>query len=116
MRDQEPAISFRVLEHDEPGLEVRVNFGVFAGRSATPAEVDALAEQLRSRLPSFTIVAEERHEFGRAVETSLHQVMIEVPRDQVGESPEVLAEQIVLAANGWALDCIDRRGSSQLAE
>jgi hypothetical protein len=113
---QEPAISFRVLEHDEPGVEVRVNFGVFAGRGATPAEIDALAEELRRRLPSFAIVAEERHEFGGAVEASLHQVVVEVPREHVGESPAVMAEQVVLAANGWALDCIARRGASQLAE
>jgi hypothetical protein len=113
---QEPVISFRVLEHDEPGLEVRVNFGVFAGRSATPAEIDTLAEQLRDLLPSFVIVAQERHEFGAVVETSLHQVVIEVPREHVGESPDVLAERVVLAANGWALDCIARRGTSQLAE
>jgi hypothetical protein len=112
----EPVISFRVLEHDEPGLEVRVNFGVFAGRSATPAEIDELAEELRSRLPSFAIVAEERHEFGASVEASLHQVVVEVPREHVGASPELLAEQIVPIANGWALDCIARRETSQLAE
>jgi hypothetical protein len=112
---QEPAISFRVLEHDEPGLEVRVNFGVFSGRNATPAEVDGLAEALRSRLPAFTIVAEERHEFGPGVETSLHQVVVEVAREHVGDQPELLGEQIVLAANGWALDCIaSRHGGGEL--
>ena len=116
MNPQEPAISFRVPEHDGPGLEVRVNFGVFSGRHATPAEIDSLAAELRRRLPSFAIVAEERHEFGGAVEAALHQVVIEVPREHAGESPDVLAEQIVLVANGWALDCIARRGASQLAE
>ena len=35
----EPAIAFRVSTHDEPALEVRVNFGVFAGRYATPIVV-----------------------------------------------------------------------------
>ncbi len=112
---QEPAISFRVLEHDEPGLEVRVNFGVFAGRSVTPAEIDALAEELRRLLPAFAIVAEDRHTFGGVVETSLHQVVVEVPREHASESPELLAERLVLAANGWALECIaSRRGGGEL--
>ena len=105
----EPAISRFVREHDEPGIEIRVNFGVFAGRHATPAEIDELAIALRELLPSFAIVSEERHEFGDAVEASVHQVVVEVPRDMAGEEPELLAQQIVLAANGWALECIASR-------
>ncbi len=42
----EPAISLLVREWDEPGVEVRVNFGVFAARHATPAEIDELATSL----------------------------------------------------------------------
>jgi hypothetical protein len=103
---QEPAISLLVREHEEPGIEVRVNFGVFAGRRATPAEIDELALALRESTPSFAIVSEERHEFGESVEASVHQVVVEVPQELAGEEPELLAEQIVLAANGWALECI----------
>ena len=58
----EPAISLFVREHEEPGIEVRVNFGLFAGRHATPAEIDDLAASLRELVPEFAIVAEERHE------------------------------------------------------
>jgi hypothetical protein len=105
----EPAISLLVRELEEPGIEVRVNFGVFAGRHATPAEIDELALSLRDLVPSFAIVSENRHEFGDAVEASVHQVVIEVPQDQAGDGAEVLAEQIVLAANGWALECIASR-------
>ena len=105
----EPAIAFRVAEHDRPGLEVRVNFGVFAGRHATPAEIDELAAALSDLLPAFAIVAEERHEFGGAIEASVHQVVVEVPRGHGGDDPDVLAEQIVFAANGWALECIASR-------
>jgi hypothetical protein len=105
----EPAISLLVREHDEPGVEIRVNFGVFAGRHATPAEIDELALALRELAPSFAIVSENRHEFGDAVEASVHQVVVEVPQEQAGEEPELLAEQIVLTANGWALDCIAAR-------
>jgi hypothetical protein len=105
----EPAISLLVREHDEPGVEVRVNFGVFAARHATPAEIDELALALREFAPSFAIVSEERHEFGDAVEASVHQVVVEVPQEVAGQEPQLLAEQIVLAANGWALDCIASR-------
>src|ERR1700749_33574 len=98
----EPAISILVREQEEPGIEIRVNFGVFAGRHATPAEIDELALALRDSLPSFAIVSEERHGFGDAVEGSVHQVVVEVPQEQAGEEPELLAEQIVLTANGWA--------------
>jgi hypothetical protein len=105
----EPAISLFVREHDEPGIEVRVNFGVFAARHATPAEIDELALALREFAPSFAIVSEERHEFGDAVEASVHQVVVEVPQEMVGDEPELLAEQIVFAANGWALECIASR-------
>ena len=112
---QEPSISFRVREHEEPGLEVRVNFGVFAGRHATPAEIDELAMSLRELAPSFAIVSEERHEFEAEVEAAVHQVVIEVPQEHAGDEPDALAEQIVLTANEWALECIaSRHGAGDL--
>jgi hypothetical protein len=111
----EPAISLLVRDQDDPGIEVRVNFGVFAGRHATPAEIDELALALKDFLPAFAIVSERRHEFGGAVEASVHQVVVEVPQEHVGPDPDVLAEQIVLAANGWALECIaSRHGAGDL--
>ena len=64
----EPTIAFCVREHDEPALEVRVNFGIFAGRDVTPAEIDDLARALRPELEDFAVVSEERHEFSGAVE------------------------------------------------
>ena len=111
----EPAISRLVRKHEEPGIEVRVNFGVFAGRYATPAEIDELATALQDSLSSFAIVSEVRHEFADAVEESVHQVVIEVPQDIAGEERELLAERIVLTANGWALECIaSRHGAGEL--
>jgi len=111
----EPAISRRVREHEEPGIEVRVNFGVFAGRHATPAEIDELAAALRNLVPAFAIVAEDRHEFADSAEAAVHQVVIEVPREHWSREPDVFAEHIVLAANGWALGCIaSRHGGGDL--
>jgi len=105
----DPKIAFCVSRQEPPALEVRVNFGVFAGRHATPAEIDEFAVALRELVPSFSIVSEERHEFEDAVEASVHQVVVELPQEVVGEEPELLAEKIVLAANGWALECIASR-------
>jgi hypothetical protein len=111
----EPAISLRVQQHEEPGIEVRVNFGVFAGRRATPAEIDELAAALRVFVPEFSVVSEERHEFADAVEAALDQVVIEVPGEHVGGQADLLAEQIVFSANGWAIDCIaSRHGGGEL--
>jgi hypothetical protein len=111
----EPAISIRVRGREEPGIEIRVNFGLFAGRHTTPAEIDELAAALRESVPMFAIVAEDRHEFGGDVEAALHQVVVEVPQENAGRNPDVVAEQIVLAANGWALDCIaSRHGGGEL--
>jgi hypothetical protein len=111
----EPAISLLVRTQEEPGIEVRVNFGVFAGRHATPAEIDELAVGLRRLAPEFAIVAEERHEFGGAAEASVHQIVVEVPREHAGNRAEVLAQEIVLTANGWALECIaSRHGGGEL--
>lgn len=105
----EPAISLLVREQEEPGIEIRVNFGVFAGRHATPAEIDELAAAIRVMAPEFAIVAEERHEFGGEVEASVHQVLVTVPQEFLGTDPDVLAREIVLTANGWALECIASR-------
>jgi hypothetical protein len=105
----EPAIAFRVGTHDDPALEVRVNFGLFAGRHATPAEIDDLAHALRGEVDTFTVVAEDRHEFGGDVEAALHQVVIEVSREHAGTDPDALAERIVAAAQAWADACIAER-------
>jgi hypothetical protein len=105
----EPTIALRVREHDDPACEIRVNFGVFAGRSATPAEIDDLASELRDTVDSFTIVAEERHEFGASVEASLHQVVIEVAREFAGGRPEEVCARLVAIADEWAQACIATR-------
>ena len=74
----EPQLAFCVRELEPPGVEVRVNFGVFAGRAATPAEIDELAKVLVPKVGEVAIVAEERHEIGEGTEASLNQVRIEV--------------------------------------
>ena len=115
MTMDEPTIALRVWEPEEPALRVRVNFGVFAGRHATPAELDDLAHALRELVPAFTLVSEERHEFADDVEAAVHQVVIEVPSALAGSEADILAERIVLVAGDWASDCIaSRHGGGDL--
>jgi hypothetical protein len=110
----DPAIAFRVPSHEGPALEVRVNFGVYAGRNATAAEIDDLARLLRTEVPAFTVIAEARHEFGGDVETSLHQVVLEVDRRNADDLSDETCERIVDIANRWATACIASR--SELGE
>ena len=70
----EPQLAFYKRHPEPPGLEVRVNFGIFAGRPVTPAEIDELARYLLDEVGAVTIVAEDRHELDPMLETSVHMV------------------------------------------
>jgi hypothetical protein len=105
----DPAIAFRVPAHEGPALEVRVNFGVYAGRNATAAEIDDLARALRAEVSTFTVIAESRHEFGNGVEGSLHQVVIEIERPNADDLSDETSERIVDLADRWAGSCIASR-------
>jgi hypothetical protein len=112
MRAESGTLAFAVHGHTQPALEVRVNFGMFAGREATPAEIDALAQQVLEKVGSVSIVSEERHEINTHSEASVHQVRIEVPADSV--PPEVgrrleLAGRLIETAERWAAECIADR-------
>jgi hypothetical protein len=108
----EPELAFVTRDYDVPGLEIRVNFGVFAGRDATPAELDELAHVLVPELDDVSVVAEQRHEVGEEVEASLHQVRVEVADDHLPEDPvarEDLCQRLLEAVEGWARACIADR-------
>ncbi len=107
-----PAIAFAVHEHETPALEVRVNFGVFAGREATAAEIDELAVTLLEQVGAVSIVAEDRHEIDGHSEASVHQVRIEIARDALPTERQQLEElgvRVVVAAEQWAAACIAAR-------
>jgi hypothetical protein len=85
-------------------VELVVNFGLFAGRDATPAEIDRLAEALLPDVEPLEIVCEQRYEFDREREAKIYQVRIGVTDD--GELRESLLETV----EEWVRDCIaDRR-------
>ena len=90
---------------EEPHVVVHVNFGVFAGREATPAEIDRLAEWLLDRVHHVTIVSERHHEIDARSEAAVHQVRIEVDEGE----PEELESWVVERAELWARSCIAER-------
>src|SRR5215210_4340527 len=107
-----PALAFAVQEHEPPALEVRVNFGMFAGREATPAEIDDLAATLLEQVGAVSIVAEDRHEIDGRSEASVHQVRIELGPDALPNDPDELRDlgvRVVVAAEQWANACIADR-------
>lgn len=108
----EPQLAFCVREAEPPGVEVRVNFSVFSGRAATPAEIDELAKALLPKVGEVAIVAEERHEIGEGSEASLNQVRIEVSPEHLPDDEhelDMLCGRLVEAAEQWARGCIAER-------
>lgn len=85
---------------DDDG-DIRVNFGMFAGREATQAEIDDLAKSLLDELPTVTIVAEQRTVADRESEASVHQIRIDLDGAD-SQRPLLLAEQ-------WAEACVAER-------
>ena len=81
--------------------DIRINFGVFAGREASPAEIEDLAHRLLEELESVTIVAEQRYIVDREMEASVHQIRIEPGEGDVAALVEIAA--------GWAEACITER-------
>jgi hypothetical protein len=112
MGSHEPAIAFATRTYEPPALEIRVNFGMFAGREATPAEIDDLATELLDKVTGVAIVAEDRHEISTHSEAALHQVRIEVSGDELPEDEHELDEmrgRLVETADRWARECIAGR-------
>ena len=84
-----------IKEASAGSRELRINFGVFAGRSATAAEIDQLARMLLPELGDVTITAEDRRELNESSETSLHQVRIDLP-----QAADV--QRVIELAEEWA--------------
>ena len=97
---------------DPPGLELQVNFGIFAGRDATSAELEELAKLLVPQIGEVSLVAEERHEVADGTEIVLHQVRIGVPADRVPDDKrerDALEEKLVATAEFWTRACVADR-------
>jgi hypothetical protein len=112
MGSAEPAIAFATRTFAPPALEIRVNFGLFAGREVTSAEIDDLGAALLDKVTEVAIVAEERHEIGSHSEASVHQVRIEVSGEELPPGDHQVDElrgRLIEAAERWARDCVEHR-------
>jgi predicted polyphosphate/ATP-dependent NAD kinase len=105
----DPTMAFVVQQHETPAIEVRVNFGVFAGREATAAEIDRLAEWLLDEVGEVSIISEERHEIDTHGEASVHQVRIEIDADRVNGNRAEVEQKILERAEHWARLCVAER-------
>ena len=105
----ENAIAF-ATEQEPAGLEIRVNFGVFAGRDATSAELEELGKLLVPEAGEVSIVGEERHEISEDAEMVLHQVRVSVSPENVPDDSrerKAFSERLVTLAEIWARQCIN---------
>src|SRR3954470_21876461 len=107
----EETIAFAV---DEPpaGLEIRINFGVFAGRDATTAELEELGKLLVPEAGEVSIIGEERHELAEDVEVVLPQVRVSLSTEAVpadANERKEFCERLVTLAEIWARQCINER-------
>jgi hypothetical protein len=107
----EHAIAF-VVEQEPAGLEIRINFGVFAGRDATTAELEELGKLLVPEAGEVSITGEERHELAGDAEIVVHQVHVSVPSEAVPADRALRSElsaRLVTLAEIWARQCINER-------
>jgi hypothetical protein len=107
----ENVIAF-VTEEEPSGLEIRINFGVFAGRDATTAELEELGKLLVPEAGEVSIVGEERHEMTEEAEVVVHQVRVAVSPEHVpgdASEREAFRERLVTLAEIWARQCINER-------
>ncbi|HSP73830.1 MAG TPA: hypothetical protein VLN26_15750 [Gaiellaceae bacterium] len=99
-------------EPGAPALQIRINFGILAGREATPAEIDDLARALTLVIGDVAIVSEQHHEIGHGHEAVVHQVRVDVdeaslPDDE--EELEAVSRRLIETASRWAEGCAAER-------
>ena len=101
------------VSHSDPAvLEIRVNFGMFAGREVTPAEIDELAAALVPAVHEVSIVAEHRVEAADGGEAAVHQVRVEIPGNglpEPGDHLEETRQKVLEVVERWAETCISDR-------
>lgn len=105
-------LAFPVRRPESPGLEIRVNFGMFAGREATSAEIQALGAALLPEIGNAEISAETRYEIGPDSEADVHQVRIEVPAESLPMDDFLIGEvagRLIAISEQWARGCIAER-------
>jgi hypothetical protein len=105
-------IAFVAPDGEPSELEIRINFGVFAGREATPAELDELGRAVMAEVEHVTLVSEHRRELECDSETSLHQVRMDIPEAALPvdtAEAEWTRDRILRLAERWTQSCFDAR-------
>src|SRR3954447_6116214 len=110
--DFNPPVAFATNGRTSPAIQIRVNFGIIAGREATPAEIDSLARDLLAIVDDVSIIAEQHYEIGHGREAVVHLINVEVDpkdlRDPEGDAGDVTSE-LTDAATRWAEACAEAR-------
>lgn len=113
-----PANAFVVWDTPPgPAVEIQVNFGVYAGREVTAAEIDNLAEWLLDEVPSVSVISEQRYEIGNDAKAVVHLVRVELSEEQapVGAYERaVLEERLLERVRYWQRRCIADRHDAVL--
>lgn len=108
----DPPIAFATHGRTSPAIQIRVNFGILAGREATPAEIDTLARNLLQVVKDVSIIAEQHYEIGHGREAVVHLINVEVDlkdlREPAADVGDVTSE-LIDAATQWAESCAEAR-------
>jgi hypothetical protein len=108
--EQEPLLVFAPEAPVLPALELCVNFGLFASREVTPAEIDNLASELLTKVARVTIVSERRYEIG--AEAAVHQLRVLIQPGALRSDQPDLAElrgRLLEITERWARASITTR-------
>jgi hypothetical protein len=105
-------LAFRPSAEPAADVEVRVNFGMFASREATRAEIDDLARELLGIVSRVTVESVRRHEVDRDGEALVHQVRVEASETDAhpaGGDRRPLGDRLLEVVEGWARRTIEQR-------
>ena len=92
----------QVQETETGEFEIHVNFGVLAGRQATPAELELLGRELVEETGHASVVAEDRFELGPRSEAEVQQVRVELDAPSLDET---MRDRVVAITERWAREC-----------
>jgi hypothetical protein len=110
-------VAFATSDRTSPAIQIRVNFGIVAGREATPAEIDTLARNLLQIVKDVSIIAEQHYEIGHGGEAVVHLINVEVDLKDLRDSSVdvgVVTSELIDAATHWAEACAEERHAAGL--
>ncbi len=100
---EKPSLSTPPLVFPEDHNQIVVNFGMYSGRDATPAEITRLGRSLVEYSDPIEVVSEHRFEFGENAEALVHQLRIHAT------ATDFDLDVAVPRIEAWARECIHDR-------